>query len=579
MMEHLYYDAAAMDLLRTTRNTLSNRTGSWRHMRPEFGLKAAACAAACPAGNPIARFMAAASDGRFEEALRELKKENPLPGVCGRVCPRPCEAACNRAEFDEAVGTRAVERLLGDMGAEFGLCLPATMGKTGKRVAVAGSGPAGLSCAYHLALSGHDATVFEAGGEPGGLLRFGIPAYRLPREALDRELGFIDALGINMKTGCRADAALAARLLDEFDAVVAATGALVSPGLGIEGEGLAGYFKGLEFLAAANAGEASGIGKSVIVIGGGNTAVDAARCALRLGAEDVTVMYRRGREDMPASDEEVAEAQEEGVKFVFHAAPAKLVGEGGRLRGVALMRMKPGEPDESGRRKPEPVAGSEREAHADAVIEAAGGRADNPFGRALEVDEWGATDNEKLFVCGDAAPGARTVASAIGGGKRAAIMADVFLRELDIKEVKRKVLVGGNGAASAAAHREGEAAPGADGSVVRFKNVNTAYFSRAARAAKLERLSPEARVAGFDEVSAVCGSAAETARAEASRCFRCGECDDCGNCLVFCPDMSIIGKAAAVGAAPGFDGDYCKGCGICARECPRGVIRMIEEER
>jgi NADPH-dependent glutamate synthase beta subunit-like oxidoreductase/Pyruvate/2-oxoacid:ferredoxin oxidoreductase delta subunit len=548
-------------------------------MRPEFGLKAAACAAACPAGNPIAKFMSAAADGRIEEALRALKSENPLPGVCGRVCPRPCEAACNRAEFDEAVGTRAVERLLGDAEAEFGLCLPAPASKTGKRVAVVGGGPAGLSCAYHLALSGHGATVFEAGSEPGGLLRFGIPAYRLPREVLDRELGFVGALGINMKTGSRVDAGGAARLLEEYDAVVAATGALVSPGLGIDGEGLAGYFKGLEFLAAANAGNAAGIGKSVIVVGGGNTAVDAARCALRLGAEDVTVMYRRGREDMPASDEEVAEAEEEGVKFEFYEAPAKLVGEGGKLVGAVVIRMKPGEPDESGRRRPAPEAGSERDVRADSVIEAAGGRADNPFGSALEVDDWGATGNKKLFVCGDAAPGARTVANAIGGGKRAAIRADVFLRGLDFEAVKRTVLVGGIGAASAAAHRAGESAPGADGSVVRFKNVNTAYFSMTARAAKVERLSPEARVAGFEEASVVSGNASEIARAEASRCFRCGECDDCGNCLVFCPDMSIIGKAAAEGAAPGFDGDYCKGCGICARECPRGVIEMIEEER
>ncbi|MFA6448629.1 MAG: FAD-dependent oxidoreductase [bacterium] len=568
-------DINSLTLLCTTTGTTGNKTGTWRFMHPVFETKLSPCADSCPAGNPIEMLMTLAGENLAEEALRILKTENPLPGVCGRVCPHPCVTACNRRERDSAVAVNIVERLTADAEEKYGLCLPAPAQKSGKMIAVIGSGPAGLSCAYHAALLGHCVAIFEATDKPGGLLRYGIPAYRLPRNVLDRELAFIQELGIELKTGSRITSDDAEKLAADFDAVCVASGAYKSIGLGLSTDIITGVIPVLDFLASVNAGEKISVEKHVVVVGGGNSAMDAARAARRSGARDVTIVYRRARADMPAFHDEIEEAEEEGVKLVFHANPAALIDKNGKLKAVQCIKMEPGEPDSSGRARPVPVPGSEFELKADTILEAIGSAADIPLNinGSLETDTWGKTNNEKIYICGDAGPNTRTVAHAIGSGKRAAISMDCLLRGGDIEAAGKRISIGRKGAVSAALYRNGESAFNPD-SVVQAKNINFAYFKKS-EASKTVRTDPKKRLRGFDEINIIAGSGA-SAR-EATRCFHCGVCNDCGNCLLFCPDMSILEKVSADADAPGFDSDHCKGCGICARECPRGIIAMIEE--
>lgn len=558
----------------TTCDTLSNKTGTWRYLRPSFEPKVSPCAESCPAGNPIEHFMALAGRGEIREALAAIKMENPLPAVCGRVCPHPCAAVCNRKDFDKALAVNIVERMIGDAEAEYGLCLPPPATGTGKKIAVIGAGPAGLSCAYQSAIMGHEVTVYEEAEKPGGLLGFGIPAYRLPRNVLERELRFMDELKIKLQHGHKIGPEMTEALLEKFDAVCVASGAHKPVKMGIEGEDFDRVFDGLRFLAIINAGHEMAVGKRVAVVGGGNTAIDAARAAVRMGAIEVSILYRRRREDMPASDEEIAEAKEEGVEFHFLTAPIKLTGREDSLLFAKCVRMKPGEPDGSGRPRPVPIPGSDYQIKTDTIITAVGANPLIPLNICglSDADEWGATSHEKIFVCGDAAPGARTVAHAIGYGKRAAIAIDAGFNGKNLDEIKKRVTVGLKNAVSAELFRSGETAPDP---AVGFKEINTAYFTKS-EPVKLNRLGKKERIKNFNEVNRINGS--ETAQKEAARCFHCGACNDCGNCLLYCPDMSILEKTAGNGA-PGFHSDYCKGCGICARECPRGIITMIEEGR
>jgi len=561
-------------LIYTTGDTSGNKTGTWRYMRPVFETKVSPCEASCPAGNRIESLMALNKDGRVEEALRILKEENPLPGVCGRVCPHPCTEACNRNEFDGAVSINIVERLTADAEEEYGLCLPLQAQISGKMIAVIGSGPAGLSCAYHAALLGHCVAIFEADDQPGGLLRFGIPAYRLPRHVLDRELGFVSELGIELKTHARITAADAEKLVADFDAVCIATGAYKSMGLGLTNENTTGAIPVLDFLAAVNDGRKMDVGKHVIVVGGGNSAMDAARAARRLGARNITVVYRRSRPDMPAFHDEIEEAEEEGIRLMFHANPVALIEKNGKLKAVQCIKMEPGEPDSSGRARPVPTPGSEFELKADMIIAAIGSSSELPFAADSAPDAFGKTYNEKVYICGDAGPNLRTVAHAIGSGKRAAISIDCLLRGVNIETIIKRVAVGTKGAISASLYRSAGTAPH-PGKEIGPNNINFCYFNKS-EAARTSRTDVKKRLRGFDEINIVTDG--WTAAREAGRCFHCGVCNDCGNCLLFCPDMSILEKISADAEAPGFDSDHCKGCGICARECPRGIIVMAEEE-
>ena len=530
----------------------ANKTGSWRTERPVYLDRLPPCNQACPAGENIQSWLYEAEEGGegYERAWRRIMEENPFPAVMGRVCYHPCESLCNRAQLDEAVGINSVERFLGDLAIERGWQVERTVEPSGKRVLVVGAGPSGLAAAYHLARLGHDVTVRDAGPAPGGMMRFGIPTYRLPRGILDAEIRRILDLGVTLELDTKVTSVLDDLRDGAFDAAFLAVGAHLGKRAYIPAGEAARILDAVSLLRSMEGQEKPLLGRRVVVYGGGNTAMDAARTARRLGAEEAVVVYRRTRDRMPAHDFEVEEAEQEGVLMkwlttIKQADQGKLV----------LERM---ELDETG--FPQPT-GELEELEADSLVLALGQETDLSLldgVPGLEVEDGvvkvGAdlmTGHPGIFAGGDMVPAERTVAVGVGHGKKAARSIDAWLR--------------------ATAREQGE-----KHEVASFDRLNTWYYSDAPRTVQ-PVLELARRRSTFEEV--VGGLDESTALFEARRCLSCGNCFRCDNCFGVCPDNAVLKLDAqgADGRLYAFDYDFCKGCGICVAECPSGAIEMIPE--
>ncbi len=553
-----------------TQSTETNRTGSWRFVRPVAAEKTAPCSAACPAGQDIAAIEMLAADRRWTEAAAKILLENPFPSVCGRVCFHPCESACNRGRFDEAVAVSLIERQAGDLAGE--TAVPPLSGRADPvRVAVVGSGPAGLSAAWFLSRLGHRCRVLEAGKEPGGLLRWGIPAYRLPASVVKREIGRIESTGVEISCNVRIDAAALAALSRENDAVVVACGQGRPLSMGIEGEKEA--VDGLSLLAAVRAGRKPDIGGDVAVIGGGNTAVDVARTLLRLGARP-TILYRRRRQDMPAFSPELEMAEQEGVGVRTLLAPARLVRRGGRIVATFLGMERVGTAD-GGRARVAPVNGGDTEAVYDAVVSAVGAGAEAALAAPEEARDLGHCriifGTPLRIWGGDVSNPSRSVADAVASGKAAALAVDAFFASGPdgVGKAFADCRVG-DGPALCFERYVGAGRRRRQRKIVSFSDLRADYF-RPRQRTEAPVLPADRRKEDFSETFG--GLSPASAAIEAGRCFNCGLCNDCDNCRMFCPDMAVIVEEER----RRFLLDYCKGCGICVSECPRCALDLAEE--
>ncbi len=555
--------------------SLAIKTGTWRYLTPVYINKLAPCSEACPAGEDVEAVLALAGEGRFLEAWEKIVQENPLARICGRVCFHPCETFCNRKEFDEPISINALERFLGDYAYQVGAKIPVLQERRREKIAIIGSGPAGLSCAYHLVRLGYIVTIYEAQPQLGGMLRYGIPAYRLPKEVLDQELAVILSLGIDWRTNFALGRDFTWQDLKTFDAIFLATGAWQSLSLKIPGEESAGVISGLELLKKINSGQEVFLGERVAVIGGGNTALDVARAALRLGAKPL-VIYRRTKEEMPAFGEEIAEAEEEGIEFIFLASPLKIISENGKVKGLECLKNTLGPPGKDGRPEPQPMANSNFLLEVETVIPAIGEIPDFSFlpstlartSTSISVKETGATSLPRVFAGGDIIAQPRTVAYAIGSGKKAAIVIDATLKGRKIEEALSYARWGGKESLSMMGYLNGPKANPPQ-QVVRYADLNTAYFQHQSRSLK-EKLPARERISNFAEVNL--GLSQEKALKEAKRCFNCGVCNLCHNCYLFCPDLAISARPDKLGYEINLE--YCKGCCICVAECPRGAISV-----
>lgn len=582
----------------------------------------APCVLTCPAGIEIQRYLRAVADGNFEDAVRIIKDDNPFPVVCGRVCPHPCEAACRRTLVDSPVAINLVKRFAADWDMSRPTpWIPDKGVPTGLRIAIVGAGPSGLSAAYYSAVNGHDVTVFDKQPEPGGMMRYGIPEYRLPKATLDQEIDVVKALGVRIVPGRTLGTHLRLEeLRTDFDAVYLAIGSWRATPLHLEGENSGSVRLGIEYLQRVAKEIDLPLGETVVVVGGGNTAIDCARTARRLGARSVTLLYRRSREEMPAEPLEVEEALREGIRMEFLAAPTRITEDGG-IKQLHCLRMALGEPDRSGRRRPVPVEGSEFTISCDAVIGAVGQSTNTQFlyhDLPVRLNTWGdidvngktmETSEAKVFAGGDCVTGPATVVQAVGAGKRAARAMDDFLRRGYVRPI----------------HEDYSCSRGTLEDLPRHEFES---LPRAARAI-MPSLPVTERLESFAEVEL--GLDEEQARAEARRCLRCGcsarfdcdlrleasshqisflepihtrpwipvvrdhpfiirdpnKCISCGRCITACAEIEGVNVLAyqfsgghlTVGTHNGqpLSETDCVSCGQCVTSCPCGALDYARE--
>jgi len=556
------------------------KTGAWTDRQPFHREKLSPCRAACPVGNDIPRALTKAAAGDLDGALAVFLQENPLPGVCGRVCLHPCQPECNRAQWDGTVQVRALERAAADLGRA--LPPPLSDSGRGKPAAVVGSGPAGLAAAFHLARLGHPVDLYEARSSLGGVLSSAIPDFRLPAQALERDLERILGLGIKVHLETRLDRAGLKELLESRRAVFLALGAGRARVPEMEGLGLKGVLTGLEFLEAAKAGTPPPVTGRALIIGGGNVALDAALTARRLGAEEVILACLESREEMPALEEEVELALEEGIEIRPRLGPREVLGREDRVAGV---RFSPCRSvfDSEGLFNPVLDQGRTLELEAGLVVLATGQEPDlgdlagpelasTPRGGLQVVPETLAAGMPGVFAGGDLTGGPGSVALALAAGKRAAVSIHAYLTgRSELRVPDPALLAGGPGFSIQRLFR-----PETDQDlrrVVAFQDLEPLFLDhRPSR--PLELLAPAERRAGFREAALPLSH--DRAREEAGRCFNCGTCTGCDRCLLFCPDSSVR-PPGEEGQGYCLDPDFCKGCGVCAQVCIRGVVGFGEE--
>ena len=571
------------------------------------------CRLNCPAGTDCQGYIKLIAEGKFREAVELIKEKLPLPASIGRVCPHPCETACRRQMVEEPISIAYLKAFAADKDLEENTFLPEIGGNTGKKVAIIGGGPAGLTAAYFLRIKGHSVTIFDAMPQMGGMLRYGIPEYRLPKKVLDKEIALIESLGIEMKNNVKIGKDISfGQLRNDFDAVVVAIGAWNSLSVRCKGDNLDGVMGGIDFLQKVALKENIEIGKKVAVVGGGNTAMDAARTARRLGAEEVYVIYRRTKNEMPAEEIEIEEAEEEGIIFKFLTNPDEITGNNGKVNGIKLQVMELGEPDSSGRRSPVAVEGKFENIEVDSVIMAIGQKVNVAGFEDIELNSKGIisadertfrTNIENVFAVGDATNrGASIAIAAIGEAEKASKVIDGYLLGMEIPYRKP---------------------------FVSEKEVTPEMFAEKEKLprAKMPVRSVEERITSFDEVNL--GFREEDAVREASRCLECGchdykecklieyanwydihperfkgeknvheterklvsiernneKCILCSLCVRTCDEvvkkgiLGLVGRGFRTTIKPEFEGNeilnFCKECGKCAEVCPTGALKIL----
>ncbi len=533
-------------------------------LRPQWVEKRPPCGDNCPNHNQIRKMLVTIQkaeayekpyDQAFEEAFQIFAETTPFPSVCGRICPHPCETECNRKEKEGSVSINKVERFIGDYALEKGIKpKKLTEDVRSEKIAVVGSGPGGISCAYHLARRGYPVTVFEAFPKTGGMLRYGIPNYRLPQNILDAEIKRVEDMGVEIKVNTAVGTDISMDdIRKEYKATFVSIGAHKGRLLRIDGEDAPNVWTGTDFLHKVNVGEAVEVGDNVVVVGGGDTAIDAARMARRLGA-NATILYRRTKEEMPAIDEEITGAEEEGVKIDFLAAPLEIYSENGKATGMKCQRMELGEPDSSGRRRPVPVEGDTFDLPFTTLIAAISQAPNfNGFEDMIEGKDWFKVDETMKSAKGEAT---------FAGGD-----------DINLGLVIDAIYHGRMAANGIHQMITGEEMPfhPPEMGIIRFDKMKLSHYDAIERTKPAEMGVAE-RLADKDaEIVAVLPQ--EDAIQESKRCMSCGHCFDCGNCWSFCQDNAVI-KPLVKGEPYKFKLEYCNGCKKCAENCPCGYIEM-----